>query len=268
MTLEDSPVPVNEVPPEGRLAGIGNLWRAGWSDFRESEQKPLFIGSTMMTIGLGAIGAARLPTALIPATTFGVLEHTHSVPETAAAGAVMFGGWAFTAAQTLNLGMSQYPKTVGVVKQNFSPAVDVLTDSLPGWETPVRAEDDPRKASLAARIGSTALTHARRGFTVLAIGATPYVMAARIQNKPKEAIHRLITVGSLNGAAVAGVLSGSVAEVINTVGQHNPELAQGIQDNAGDTKALLGFAGALMITQFAATRRAKRKQLSAESQTL
>ena len=259
MSFEDSPQPADEMPPQGRLAILGNICRAAWSDFRESEHKAQLIGSTALTAGLGAIGATRLPTALIPAATFGVLERTHSVAGTAATAAVMFGTWAFTAAKTLNLGMSHYPNAVGVIRDEFSPAVEVLADSLPGLEKPAETSDEPRQRSLASRVGNQVLTHVRRGFTALAIGVTPYVAVSRMHDKPKEEIHKLTAVASADTAAVAGILSATVAEAIIELGESNPELAHRIQTEAGNTKVLLGFAGALMLSQLVATRRRKRR---------
>jgi hypothetical protein len=258
MSFEDAPQPTDEMPPRSHLASLGNVCRAAWSDFRESEQKAQFIGSTALTAGLGAIGATRLPTALIPAATFGVLERTHSVAETAAAAAVMFGTWAFAAAKTLNLGMSQYPRAVEVVRNDFSPAVEVLADSLPGLEKPAETGDEPRHRPLAGRAGDWLLTHTRRGFTALAIGATPYVAVSRIHGKPQKDIHRLTAVACADTAGVAGLLSATVAEAIIELGESNPELAHRVQTEAGNTKVLMGFAGTLMLSQLVANRRRKR----------
>ena len=237
---------------------VRGLYRIIKADFGKDGHPVGDAAVTAASAGVIAIGLTRLPTVMVPKVTAEILQHTHSAVEVAAATGAMVAAWCFTSGQTLNEGISRYPTGVATVEAKLPAVTGLFSDSLPGLEAAADG-DKARRRSLAARIGNTLLTHGRRGVTTVGIGVAPYVGAAHVKGVPKPTIRRLVAKSAVDGGAITGLVTGSVAEAVILVGHSNPGLARGILNGLGDTKLWWMAAGGLMVAEGAAKIRGRRK---------
>lgn len=235
-----------------------NIGRAGWGDFEDSKQKSRLAAGAALALSTIGVGAARLPLIGISAATLEVLQRTDSALPTGAAAAGLFGGWSFTVARTLSYSMGHFPSALQTVKTEFAPTIDFLQHhTFPSTEA-TDQDSQEQKSPWLQRLGH----RLHRGVHVLGIGITPYMVVAGIQGRTPSTLRRLSRGASIDCAAVAGLTAGGFAEAIVRIEQHNPQLAQHLQENL-NTKTLTAAALALAGAQLA-TRRLQLKKYRQE----
>jgi hypothetical protein len=241
-----------------RLVAIAKALK---TDITGSEHKTRTISSGIAALGVMGVGAARLPFVLVPHIAIDVLHGTNSAVDAGMATATAFSAWSFTVGQVINNGMSQYPATTKAIGDNFSSSVNHFSHSLPGLEAYSEEKDnDPRRSSLAHAVGSTLLTHTRRGLTAFSLGIIPYVGTAGITGQSKSAIRKLSAALSIDGGLLVGGMFGGVTEAIITASHTHPEGTQQLQNIIGDTKVWYGVAAGLMVGEWLNNKRKGRRK--------
>jgi hypothetical protein len=221
-------------------------------DYRQSDSRLKLIAAGVGTTALQIADRFRLSTIIVPQVAINVLTNTNSPTQAAIASGLTFGAWCAAVGGATAVGLEQFPKTINTFSENFPGAVDVFEDALPGINdfTP----EGKREGRLVRRIGGRALTAVRRGATVSGIGTVAYVSTAATQGQSRSAVRKLNIAGSLEGGGVVGAVVFGVGEAIQQVGEHNPALAQHIENVASDTRIWYGLAGAMIVSQFVSSR--------------
>jgi hypothetical protein len=240
--------------------GVGDFFGSMWGDFRGSDERLRLLASSATAGVMESASLLKLSVVTIGHTGFDILHNTHSPTLAGAATGAMFGAWSLVLGRRLNGAINHYPTAVESLKENFPKITHNLSDSLPGFSPEV--PDDLRRMSLAARIGNTALTRARRGLTALGLGTGFYVLAGNIEERPKTAVNRLVAATSADCAGVAGVFSFTASELILKLGDKNPELADTIYEASSNPKVLGGLA--VMMMGIERGRHAIKKRINKE----
>lgn len=223
-----------EVPKNNLRQRAKNIGRAALLDLRQSERPFRMIGSGLAA-GLTLVGGvSRIPFAFMSTTTVKVFQHSHSIPETAAVAVGLFGSWAFAAAKSADIALGHYPRATRALNKEFATTIDILGNSLPGFTIADRTK----------RAGDV-LMHLRRGGVVDGVGATPYIVAAHAQVWPQRSINRLVNSTVVDAGMTAGIAGGALGLTIQAVSQHHSNLAEHIQQIAGNSHAM--FAGGVLI---------------------
>ncbi|HVX23757.1 MAG TPA: hypothetical protein VG992_00180 [Candidatus Saccharimonadales bacterium] len=236
-------------------AKTGEVAGAARQDYQESPRKMRALGNGFLALTTQTMDRLRLSVVLVPHAATEVLSHTHSPTEAGLAAGSVFAAWCLGVGESLNQGMSEYPKAVDKASKNFPGLVDLFADSLPGFEE--KADDG--NTALPRKIGRQALTHLRRGLAVTGIGSTAYVATAATRGRSKSDIRRLTTKASLDGGLIAGGVVGAIGETIVKIGDKHPLLAERIQNDASNIKLWYAIAGALMVEQYVESRFKRRK---------
>ncbi|MES2971294.1 MAG: hypothetical protein V4702_03175 [Patescibacteria group bacterium] len=240
-----------------RLNNFGALVQSAWTDFAESEHRFRLCISTIAALGTIAVNVPKLPLVGVPNLALEALEHTNSPTVTGLITGAIFGAWTLGAASLVDAAGNHFPKVKQVVRERFSRATDFLSNTLPGFT--FEDEDRHEHRSRAKQLGHGALTHIRRGLTVLGIGAGFYVGTAQIEERPRQEIRRLRRLAAGDATLMIGGLSCATTAIVTKITEKDPALAERIQDGATDSKILVGLAVSLLVSQGLNKRRHKRQ---------
>ncbi len=232
-------------PQPERLNNFEALLQEVSSDFVESERRLKLVAYTLAGMGTIAINAAKLPLVAVPSLALEALKYSESPLVSGLVTGAVFGTWTYGAAYIIDAAGQCYPNLKSAFRERFPRISSKLSDSLPGFTT----NEVPPNRMRMARIGKNILTHARRGMTVLGIGAGFYVGAAQLEERPNEEIGRLRRLTAGDAALMIGTLSCATTSIVTKIGESNPVLADQIQERATDTKTLVGLALGLIVGQ-------------------
>ena len=251
MPTSDLPMPVEE-PTQGTVwERLVEVAKTTSTDFHESTQRARLVAAGLGTVALQTLDRARASVVLVPTVALNVFQHTQSPTEAAAAAGVAFGVWCAAVAGSTAASLHHFPRTVQKFESNFPGFVGVFEDALPGLERP---DPEQPKPSAIRRVGNRALTGVKRGFMALGVGTVPYVSTAAAKGWSSNEIRNLNLNTSLDGAlAVSAVVEGTGTAIL-MVGEHNPELAQTIENVSSNPLLWLGVSAVLGAGQFVSNR--------------
>ncbi len=233
---------------------ILNILRSAKEDYQDGDSRSLKLLSGLGVIAMQGLDRARASVVFVPVVAVDVLKDTHSPAQAALAAGATFAGWCAAVGATTTEALNQYPRAVAEFENSFPAVSDVFEDSLPGFNR------DSEGGGLSRRLGHSAITHLKRGFTVSGIGTTAYVSMAAITGRRRSDTHRLNLNASIDGgAAIGGVVFG-VGEAIVKLADTDPQLALRIQDDASNIYLWYGVAGLMLVHQFVSSRIKKSRQ--------
>lgn len=210
--------------------------------------------------GALAVGALRLPMVEAPKLLVDVLQATHNPADVAIVTGAAFGAWCATAGEACNQALGRYPRAVRAVSRRLPALLNLRSDPLAKTETAATAPPAEKShGRTAKRLGRFVWSHYRHGINTVAVGVTPYVIAAHLKGNPAPKISRANVKAGIDSGLAVGTAAGAVAESITLISHEHPELAQSIQNGFSNNKVWWAVAGALVLkdaTRFA--RRAKQ----------
>ncbi len=245
--------------------------REAIGDDVESSERPhrtIWVGRAVVANQI--FGMTKLPSAVItPMITMQVLASSGSPELTGLSGAAVSGALTYIGARTLASGVDHYPQAMSAVASNFPVIQTEITKMLPGLEAPQPTEQT--RGQLFERFKKVMRFMGRnlcRGVTGYNVGTSPYILASAAMGKPPEDQRRLSGVLGWNNAAVIGLASSGVAELVTLIGQNEPT-AQFIQRGAGNpltwyAMAILAVGGKRMQSWRQERKQAQQAEGAAE----
>ena len=242
--------------PEATTPAPMDVVQGALIDVKESEHRFKLVVTTAAAIGTAAVNAAKIPLVTAPTIALEALQYTDSPFISGAVTGIVFGSWTLGASGVINAAGNHYPEAKQRVKGRYPKTASLLSESLPGLH---REENNPEDKGRIAKVRDATLLHAKRGTAIVGVGASFYIVAAQLEEMPKEEVKRLRRLASMDGALVIGSISVATAGVVAKISDSHPELADRIHDGATDTKTLFALAASLIIGQGLSKWRSKRK---------
>jgi hypothetical protein len=240
---------------EAQPHAVVDVFQGAIADLTESERKFTLLATTGAALATLAVNGAKIPLVAAPSLALEALQYTDSSTVTGLVTGAVFGAWTYGASGIVNAAGNHYPEAKAKAKERYPRTVDAIVDSLPGLKDEVIEEERGR----ISRFGRSIITHAKRGVSVVGIGASVYVAGAQLEEMPTKEIHRMRRRAAVDSALVIGSLSCATAGVVAKISDSHPELAHHIQDGATDTKTLFAVALSLIVGQGLNKWRKKRK---------
>jgi hypothetical protein len=263
--LEAETFPVEISPPyiqddESRswLGKIGNTASARKIDYEKSVHPLQTRAWGALALSTQVVGFTKLTTLFGPGAAMKVLDVTHSPVATGAAIGTAIGAWTFGVAKTMNRSATEFPATYESAAENFPALVNFGSKALPGYK-PV-ADNIADESSKSGRVSRFFARHGSRGFTAAALSTSGYVVTARLQNRSQNDMRRLNRTLALDSGAVTGIITGGATEVIVSMANSHPQLAETIQQNLGNGHLGLGLAIGMIGVQWRRNKTAPEDQ--------
>jgi hypothetical protein len=216
---------------------------------------------------------SRIVIITAPPAAISVLEHTGSTVAAGATAAAIFTVWNGSMGETLNQGLSRFPKGVEEFSEQFPSTVELFTQSLPGIE-PKNADetsqsymlDQEHKSGAIKKLRTVVGKHIRRSFTGMGIGSTAFVATASANGYEKNEVSKVNAGVTADTAGLVFLLGLGVTESISKLGESHPALAHDIQNVVQDSRFWLGIAALSMASEYMANKK-KREEIEATAIT-
>jgi hypothetical protein len=244
---------------------FGNVLSAARDDVKTSESKTKAIVSGLGVLATQIAGTLKAPSILTFSAAMEGLELTGSPIFAGLGAAACYGALSLIGLQAISKGVDRFSGSFQTAGDNFPRLTKGFSKKLPGFETPADGERKPGFRALARRLGSLAYTHLKRG-VVANINGSAYMFVAGAQGQSSIERRKLNTKVSFDGAAVAGLVTGAIAEVAVRASNHHPEIfAQQAQHDIHKPLYLYGSIGILATASWLKdTLKAGRTELPPE----